>query len=203
MPALQLLSTRTFDDEMNRLRCECFGQYPSGDSKDEFDDRSLHVTLRVDGKLACYGRMTPGPDSFFKARSAGVAPVPTGPDVVDFGRVGVPAAFRGTDHSYFELVLVEGLLLAADMGFRVVVGAFDAHRKFRPFIYGLGFEDSGPVVQYHVNGELQNVQFVVAGTSRQNRSMWSGRKNAALGRFRAAGYEITGQTGPVERSSSR
>lgn len=189
MPKLELLHARTFDAEMNRLRCECFaGQYPSGDAKDRFDDRSVHVITCVDGRLAGYGRLTPGPDSWFEFLSGGVAGLPVGPDVVDFGRVAVAPTFRGHDH--FELILLEGLLWACDEGFRVVVGSSRPNRKFRSFLHELGFSDCGPVLSFTVgDGWVEPDQPVVAVTA-ANRPRWSARKLQVLARLQKNGNEV-------------
>lgn len=52
MPVLELLHTRTFDADMDRLRQLCFpGNYQTGLSKDDFDDGSIHIVARADGIL--------------------------------------------------------------------------------------------------------------------------------------------------------
>jgi predicted GNAT family N-acyltransferase len=155
MPFLHLLHTRTFDGAMDWLRMECFpGNYPTGSAKDEFDDRSIHIVARADDKLAGYGRLIPGPDAYFEATFRKHAVIPTGSDVVDFGRVMVAPAHRG--HDLFELILVEGLILATDLSFRCVVGALRPERGFRPLIHDLGFVDSGPPLPQHFpNGVVQ------------------------------------------------
>jgi predicted GNAT family N-acyltransferase len=189
MPLLELLHTKTFDAEMNRLRCECFaGTYPSGDAKDDFDDRSIHVVTRVDGRLAGYGRLTPGPDSWFEFLSNGRAVIPTGADVVDFGRVMVAPAHRG--HDQFELVLVEGLLWACDRGFNVVVGSSRPERRFRPFIHELGFADAGAPVQFEIGEGWTELGQLVTVCTDQNRQGWAARKRRVLGRFRGQGFDI-------------
>ena len=52
--------------EIDGLRKICFPHdYPGETCKDEFDDRSDHILVRIDGKLAGYGRLTPGPGLSF------------------------------------------------------------------------------------------------------------------------------------------
>jgi hypothetical protein len=189
MAVLELLHARTFDSEMNLLRCRCFaGTYPSGNAKDDFDDRSVHVITRVEGNLAAYGRLTPGPDSWYAAISKGRAPKPSGPNVIEFTRVMVAPAHRG--HDQFELILVEGLLWACDHNFDVVVGSSRPERRFRPFIRELGFADVGAPVQFEIGEGWTELGQMVKVSTHQNRQNWAARKRTVLGRFRAQGYDI-------------
>jgi hypothetical protein len=174
---------------MDRLRMECFpGNYPTGSAKDEFDDRSIHIVTRAEDQLAGYGRLTAGPKAFFEVFYQRKAIIPTGPDVVDFGRVMVALPHRG--HDLFELILIEGLILACDLGFRCVVGSSRTDRRFRPFIHDLGFTDSGPAVPIYLpSGVVEPGQPVVAQTAGK-RDGWYARKVATLHRLREKGYEI-------------
>jgi predicted GNAT family N-acyltransferase len=168
---------------------ECFpASYPTGSAKDDFDDRSTHVIVRVDEHLAAYGRLTPGPGAYFENVTRKLAIIPTGPNVVDFGRVMVAPARRG--HDLFELILIEGMILAADMGFPAVVGSLRPDRRFRPFIHDLGFADSGPALPFYFpNGVVDTHQPVVAHTNGK-RDSWITRKVASFQRLRDKGYDI-------------
>jgi hypothetical protein len=47
--------------EMDVLRLRCFpGVIPLDTSRDEFDDRSEHLVIKIRGVIAAYGRLTPG-----------------------------------------------------------------------------------------------------------------------------------------------
>lgn len=198
MPVLELFHSDTFTAEMNRLRCECFAtQYQSGEARDEFDGRSTHVCVRVGGALAGYGRLTPGPDSWFEYRSRGPVAFPTGSDVVDFGRVMVAPGHRG--HDLFELVLLDGLLWACDRGFPVVVGSSGTGRGFRPFIHGLGFADAGPAVELAVGRHHAELEQPVTAATAGRRPEWSARKGAVIGRLRDKGCEVVDRGCPVDR----
>jgi hypothetical protein len=69
-PVLVVVSrTSSFSDEMDRLRSVCFpGSDPSRSSRDEFNSRSIYIVNEVRGKLAAYGRLTPGPRAVFELK---------------------------------------------------------------------------------------------------------------------------------------
>jgi hypothetical protein len=199
MPTLELLHTRTFDAEMNRLRCECFpGQFPTGDAADQFDGWSTHVLARVDGRLAASLRLTPGPHAWFEFLSEGRADIPTGPDVADLSRAMVAPAFRGQGHGLFELVMVEGLLLAHDRGFRHVVGGMVPGRRFRPFLEQLGYAFPGPAVLVRgLGGVLLSLLFPRVKIAYQ-RTRWAAGKAALFHRLREVGYEWIDHGCPID-----
>jgi predicted GNAT family N-acyltransferase len=188
MPVLELSHTRTFDAEMDQLRQRCFpGCYPTGSSKDEFDESSVHIVARADGQVAGAGRLIPRPTAFYRETFEGRVVVPDEPDVVYFGRVMVAPEHRG--HDLFELVMVEGLLHACDAGFRLVFGGMRPDRKFRPFVEVLGFKDYGdPQMGIFPEGERMDQPLITE--TRGNRDRWLARKQAVLPRLRAKGYDV-------------
>ena len=44
------------------------------------------IAVRIDNRIAAYGRLTPGPDSVFEKWTRGKASIPTGRHVMDLGR---------------------------------------------------------------------------------------------------------------------
>lgn len=187
MPVLELLHTRAFDADMDRLRQLCFpGHYPTGSSKDEFDDGSIHIVARADGKLAGGGRLIPRPTTYYQSKYEGRVVVPDGPDIVYFGRLMVAPEHRG--HDLFELLMVEGLLYACDTGFGRVFGGMRPERKFRPFVEELGFKDFG-TPQAATIEVTELIQPLVTETH-DNREKWAARKRAVLIRLREKGYDI-------------
>lgn len=187
-----------FDAEMNRFRLDCFPQeYSSDDSRDQFDDRSTHVAARVDGLLAAYGRLSPGPHGWFEFDTRGEVHLPYGPDVIDFGRIVVAKTHRGRGHELFELILIDGLLLATDTGFKRVVGGYRKDRGFVPLIHDFGFQECGPVFQRAIAPAHERYQLVVA-TTEDNKDRWAACKLAVLDRLRAKGYDIVDRGCPVQ-----
>jgi predicted GNAT family N-acyltransferase len=188
MPLLELLHTRTFDADMERLRQQCFpGRYPTGSSKDVFDDGSVHIIARADGQVAGAGRLIPRPTAFYRDTFEGRVVAPDETDVVYFGRVMVAPEHRG--HDLFELVMVEGLLYACDAGFRLVFGGMRPDRRFRPFVEALGFKDYGEP-QYGKFPDSNRMDQPLVTETRGNREAWYARKLATLDRLRAKGYDI-------------
>jgi GNAT superfamily N-acetyltransferase len=188
MPLLELLHTRTFDADMDRLRQQCFpGHYSTGSSKDEFDDGSVHMVARADGQVAGAGRLIPRPMAYFQGKSGGQVVVPDEPDMIYFGRLMVAPEHRG--HDLFELLMVDGLLYAYDAGFRLVFGGMRPDRRFRPFVEELGFRDYGlPYLANFPPGKEMDQSLVTE--TRGNRPLWAARKRAALVRLRSKGFDI-------------
>ncbi|MGO9107707.1 MAG: hypothetical protein ACLP9L_00610 [Thermoguttaceae bacterium] len=191
MKVLELLHTREFNAEIDQLRSECFsGQYTAGTSRDSFDERSEHVLIRIDGTLAAAGRLTPGPDHFHSAGVKGAVPIPNGPDSVSLNRVHVAPAFRGRDHDLFELILLDGLLLAAQLGFRWVDGSYRP-RHFKLFAQELGFREVGPPVEIcFQSGFTESYQQIVMEVSPARCAAWTDRRVSVIGRLQERGFQI-------------
>jgi hypothetical protein len=188
MPLLELLHTRTFEADMDRLRRLCFPQrYTHGSGKEEFDDQSIHVATRACGRLAGSGRLIPRPTDYFQKKSRGHVVVPDEADIVYFGPIMVAPEHRG--HDVFELIIVEGLIYSHDNGFRLVFGGMRPERRFRQFVEELGFRDFGRVYLAQYPGCTEMDQALVADT-RGRREAWYARKLATFDRLRAKGYEI-------------
>jgi predicted GNAT family N-acyltransferase len=200
MPILELLHTRTFDADMDRLRRQCFpGHFPTGSSKDEFDDGSIHIIARADGHLAGAGRLIPRPTAFYQRTFEGRVAVPDEADVIYFGRLMVAPDHRG--HDLFELLMVEGLLYDCDAMFRLVFGGMRPERKFREFVEELGFRNYGnaQVATFPEGKELgQPLSQPLLAETRDNRPRWATRKRKAMVRLGKKGYEILDPGCPVE-----
>jgi hypothetical protein len=54
--------------------------------KDEFDDRSIHLSCYVETVLCAYMKMTPGADAYFESVHGRRGNIPTGVDVIDLNR---------------------------------------------------------------------------------------------------------------------
>ena len=95
-------------------------------------------------------------------------------------------------HDIFELLLVEALLLAVDMGYATVFGGARPSRKFLPLLDELGFEPYG-APQWGVYPDAAEsgapVQSIVVSTHRR-RPAWAHRKQQVLARLEDAGYTI-------------
>jgi len=195
MPLLELLHTRTFDAEMDLLRQQCFpGSYPTGSSKDPFDDESIHIVARADGRLAGAGRLIPRPVAFYRAVFGGAITIPDEPDILYFGRVMVAPEHRG--HDLFELLMLEGLLYACAFGFQRVFGGMRPGRVFRSFVDELGYRDFGEPQTAKLPEGARLDQPLVTETEGR-RDSWARRKLAVLARLRDKGYDILDNGCPV------
>ena len=190
MQTVSVMVSRTphFSDEMDLLRSVCFpGSDPSRSSRDEFDSRSIYIVNEIEGSLAAYGRLTPGPHAVFETWSRGAARIPTGPNVADLGRCMVAPEHRGLD--LITLVCLDGLLLAREMGFECVVGAVVPGRKLAAMLYEIGFRDSGPIVKsYEENGAIFTLQPLVATCAKGG--LWEELRQALVEKLAGKGYAV-------------
>jgi len=177
---LRLDRRRGFDRDMNALRCRCYPRgYPTGEAGDAYDDRSWHVAAYADLALAGYLRLTPGQGGWFEHQLGGRAAIPTGPEVVDLNRAGVAPEYRG--RGLFEVLLLEGLLAACDLGFRTALGGSRPERGFRPLLHDLGFRDlCGPVEMNLPNGFSYQGIVVGVATTAEHRPTWEARLERTL-----------------------
>lgn len=192
--------SRTFDADTDRMRQVCFpGAYPEGSSRDPYDARSTHILITVDDTLAGAARLIPQPTDYFRDTYEGRIEIPDSPDAAYLGRVMVSPDYRG--HDVFELLLVEALLLAADMGYATVFGGARPSRKFLPLLDELGFEPYGTPQWgvYPDNAESgAPVQSIVLSTQGR-RPAWAYRKEQVLARLDRAGYPVGRYGSPTDR----
>ena len=202
MSDLAISATRAFDSEMDRLRQVCFpGPVPVESSRDQFDARSIYPVVRIDGQIAAYGRLTAGPNAVFETWTGGAADIPTGPEVADLGRCLVAPVHRGLD--LITLVCLEGLLLAAELGFKQVVGAVIPGRKLAAMLYEIGFRDSGSVVtEQEPNGNTIAIQPLVACCSQVD--LWAVARSRVLQQLAEKGYRLSesGQRSQAEPTAA-
>jgi GNAT superfamily N-acetyltransferase len=187
MAILELVQTSHFDQDMDRLRRECYpGAYPTGSSKDEFDDESVHIVARADGQVAGAGRLIPRPTRYYLAKSQGFVVVPDDPSVVYWGRLMVAPAHRG--HDIFELLMVQALLHAREAGFRFVFGGMRPGRRFGGFLNELGFHAYGDSYLAHFPQGDELDQPLKLDIHEDHD--WETRKRAIVARLQSKGYEM-------------
>jgi hypothetical protein len=94
---------------------------------------------------------------------------------------------RGLD--LITLVCLDGLLLAAEMGFNCVVGAVVPGRKLAAMLYEIGFRDSGPIVQsYEENGAIFTLQPLVAACTQSG--LWKELRQRLVQKLAGRGYAV-------------
>jgi hypothetical protein len=188
MPTMEILHTRELDADMDQLRLICFPPVNGIDStRDEFDARSWFPTVRIDTKVAAYGRLTLGPNAVFETWSRGTAKIPTGKEVADLGRCMVDPEFRGIDLITF--VCLDSMLLAAKLGCRQVVGAVIPNRRLVDRLHAIGFRDSGePVQQFAPNRSPVTIQPLVAECALV--PDWFAHRTRMIAEYRQQGYDV-------------
>lgn len=134
---LTIRETRRFTTAMDALRrAEWLGGHP-GDTRDEFDAISRHLTLSVDGNLVGLVRTTLGLPSVLQAWSRGRAPLPSGPTVAEITRGVVAASVRGL--GLYSLGMLETVLRLRALGVTSATAAVEPDFVGRRFLAGLGF----------------------------------------------------------------
>lgn len=137
-----IFTQNDFTPEIDQLRQICFPSIvPVVTAKDEFDERSQHIIVQIQGKVAAYGRLTPGPNAVFEKWMRGKATIPTGTNTIDLSRCLVSPDYRGL--GLLDLVFLAGLNVANEQGYHYVVGSVIPHEKVGPKLYRLGFVNAG------------------------------------------------------------
>lgn len=198
MKNLEIIFSRDFNAEIDRMRMECFpGSYPAGTGKDRFDDRAVHVGVYIEKRLGAYIRMIPGPDGYF-VHTRRSREVPHGIDVIDLSRAMVAAEFRGL--ALFELVIVNGLNWAFENNFAVALGGSRPDRKFKQMLHELGFTDwGGPMECYFDNDTNYIGQLIAADLTSDNRKKWIKRLAEIERSLSARGFNLTAKDNTKSR----
>ena len=110
MRDLDLFQSSEFTEEIDRLRVESFaGQYPSGTSRDSFDEKS-RLLAGIGGELAAGARLTPEPGGFYSSCLRSSKALRTEVESIAINRVHVAPGYRGQGIDLFELIILYGLL---------------------------------------------------------------------------------------------
>jgi len=187
---LDLVQSETFDAAMDHLRQICFpGSYPTGSSRDHYDDRSIFLSVLVDSSLVGSCRLLPHPEDFLSDAFDEQMP-PGTQNAVYLGRVMVDPGYR--NHDIFELILIEAMLLSIDIGYSTVFGAARTSRKFLPLLQELGWVPYGTPKLANVAGykESSEPQQVIVLSTDGRRAEWSARKRQILARLENAGFTV-------------
>lgn len=139
-----------FTAEMDQFRLKAFPASGTTSSRDAADDLSAHLTVRVDGELAAYGRCTPDPHAcvrlhLHRDHLSQPFAFPGGPNVLYLHRGCVSKRFA--ESFLYEAMLVDTIHRANRSGFDALVGTILGGRgRLLERCHSLGFEDCGEVV---------------------------------------------------------
>ena len=135
--------SNTFDPEMDKLRqLYLYGKLLSS-AKDDFDDKSQHLALHINGTLASCMRFSPG-IPIYKEMANNQVDAPTGNETVDMTRALVHQDYKGL--GLYELICLLGLFHSRNLGFKTVIGGFIIGNPVASKLYNLGFENCGQAV---------------------------------------------------------
>jgi enoyl-CoA hydratase len=147
-PTILVEVQNSFTPQMELLRREFSDmEWPNNTTEDEFDSRSIHVTISVDGELAGMVRLTKRPLSVLSAWAIGSHHVPNGKDVIEATRAVVARKWRGMD--LYKVLMAEATLYCVQSGALVVVGGIEPAFPLRAFLTTIGFRDVGEPTRFH------------------------------------------------------
>jgi hypothetical protein len=128
--------------------------WPGKTSEDEFDARSVHITVSVDGELAGMVRLTRRPLSVLSTWTIGAPNFPEGSDTLEATRGVVARKWRGMD--LYKLMMAEVTFYADRVGASRIIAAIEPDFPLRPFLRSIGYQDWGALTRLCVPplGEL-------------------------------------------------
>jgi hypothetical protein len=172
--------------EIEELRRVGFPQNYSGEvsTRDRFDERSTNIHVTVDGAVAACGRLTRGPDAVFGTWSRSAGTFPRDQSTGDVNRCIVAPPYRGL--GLFELVVIEALLVAHELGCQWAVGATARRRPFPVWLARLGFQPGDSPLHLHEPGAVVFVaEMLVVAVSGRAES-WRARREHLLETLRGS-----------------
>jgi hypothetical protein len=128
--------------------------WPGETSEDEFDARSVHITVSVDGELAGMVRLTRRPVSVLSTWAIGAPNFPEGNDAFEATRGVVARKWRGMD--LYKLMMAEVTFYADRVGASRIIAAIEPDFPLRGFLGTIGYQDWGDLTRLCVPplGEL-------------------------------------------------
>jgi len=180
---------RCFSEEMEALRRDGWDPRPAGCASDEFDDRSHHLVVRLDGRPVGMIRITMAEPSVLAVWSRGRAPLPRGHDVAELTRgVVLPPVRR---FGIYRLAMLETVLRLRGLGARVATAAVEPAFPGRPFLADLGFADVGqPVLFDDAPRRGTLAQCIALDVSVAAEPRWEEMRARQIERLLRNGYEL-------------
>jgi len=160
-----------------------------GETHDEFDAFSQHLTVSIDGTLVGVVRTTTAPPSVLKAWSNGQAPLPYGPAVAEITRGVIAASARGL--GLYSLAMLETVLRLPALGVRAATAAIEPHFVGRRFLGELGFTPVGPPIPFDDRPRRGTiVQCLVLPIDAGRETSWIAMRQALIRRLGELGYRV-------------
>jgi hypothetical protein len=160
-----------------------------GESTDEFDTLSYHLTVALEDAPVGLVRTTVGPPSVLQAWSGGRAPVPHGPAVAELTRGVVAASARQL--GVYSLAMLETLLRLRALGVTVAVGAVEPDFVGRHFLADVGFQKVGAPIAFDDRPRRGTIaQCLSLAIDEERETSWSAKRWALLRRLDERGYRV-------------
>jgi hypothetical protein len=180
---------RRFTVAMEALRRAEWLGGRAGETGDEFDAASYHLSVSIDGALVGLVRTTPVPPSVLQAWSGGRAPLPHGPGVAEVTRGVVAASARGL--GLYSLAMLETVLRLGALGMTCATAAVEPDFVGRPFLSGLGFAAVGDPIPFDDRPRRGTVvQCLLLGVDARREASWRLQRWSLLRRLDERGYRV-------------
>ena len=160
-----------------------------GETRDEFDAVSHHLSVWVEGALVGLIRTTAASPSVLKAWSNGRSPLPQGPTVAEITRGVVAASARGL--GLYSLGMLETVLRLRGLGMTWATAAVEPDFVGRRFLAGLGFVDVGVPIPFDDRPRRGTVvQCLVLPVDTRSEVAWRAQRWALTRRLTERGYRV-------------
>jgi len=180
---------RRFTPDMEALRRAEWLGGREGETHDEFDAVSHHLSISLAGALVAVVRTTVPPPSVLESWSAGQAPLPHGPGVAEVTRGVVAAATRGL--GLYSLAMLETVLRLRPLGATVATAAVEPDFVGRRFLEGLGFEAAGAPIPFDDRPRRGTiVQCLRLAIDAEGERAWNAKRRALLHQLDEHGYHV-------------
>ena len=196
-PRLTVRLEHDFTEAMDDLRRDGWEQRPPVSARDEFDDDSHHLVVRLGPRPVAMVRTTIAERSVLVTWSRGGAPLPIGPDVAELTRGVVAAPVRR--FGLYRLAMLETVLRLRALGARVATAAIEPAFPGRPFLTALGFVPVGDPVLFDDHPRSRTLALpLVLNVDARHEARWDALLSQQLARLLVAGYELDSEL-PLDR----
>ena len=180
---------RSFTPTMEALRGAEWLGGRAGETGDEFDAASYHLSVAIEGTLVGLIRTTPTPPSVLQAWSGGRAPLSHGPGTAEITRGVVAASARGL--GLYSLGMLEIVLRLRGLGIVCATAAIEPDFVGRRFLAGLGFVSEGQPIPFDDRPRRGTiVQCLRLPIDEKRELSWRVQRSALLRRLEENGYRV-------------
>jgi len=159
MKRIVLNKSRELHPSIEHLRLEHYpGKWEDGQTGDEFDAASWHLTAWIEGVLVGAMRLTPQPPSFYAGHIEDHTGLLFGPHVIEANRAVISTNWRGL--GLYKLLMAEATLVANELGYSAVAGVVTRDFPLLGFLEQIGYERVSDVHGTTPSGVVQGYYLV-------------------------------------------